>query len=66
MEHGWFMALKMRNLILNILIKKIGPVKSRDGKRLKWVFVTLEKCSGQTLSSFLKIAFFDELHPIRY
>ena len=86
MEHGWFMALKMRNSILNILVKKVdrsdsvqpGPSRGGEGKKLysrklefganipfkfwsknsknhlKWVFVTLEKFSGQNLSSFLK------------
>ena len=95
MEHGWFMALKMRNSILNILVKKVdrsdsvqpGPSRGGEGKKLysrklefganipfkfwsknsknhlKWVFVTLEKFSGQNLSSFLKIAFFAWFTP---
>ena len=32
--------------------KKVGPKTAEN--HLKWVFVTLEKCQGQNLSSFLK------------
>ena len=49
--------LKMINLI------QFDHVMVRSENHLKWVFVTLGKCSGRNRSSFLKIVFLHGLHP---